>query len=279
MQLLSESGGLRPNVTSQPHDTLYEMTISRASLEVFFDTLLQPKLFADYGPNGLQVEGSEQIAKVAFAVSATAESIAAAVAFGAQALVVHHGLLWKFHGARPIAGPFARRMIPLIKHDINLFGFHLPLDGHPEIGNAASLAHRIGLSDLAPFGDYQGMPTGVKGVFAEPKRAGELQTQLQFTLDHEVLLASPDTGGPVRSLGIITGGANGEWKLAAAQGLDAYLTGEMSEHDWHESREAGLYMFAGGHHATERFGIQALMERVQAVFELECLFVDSANPA
>lgn len=255
------------------------MTISRASLELFFDTLLQPKLFADYGPNGLQVEGSEQIDKVAFAVSATAESVAAAVAFGAQALVVHHGLLWKFHGVRPITGPFARRVIPLVKNDINLFGFHLPLDAHPEIGNAASLAHRIGLSGLEPFGDYQGMPTGVKGVFEEPSLAKELQTRLKSILDHEVLLASPEGAGPIRSLGIITGGANGEWKLAAAQGLDAYLTGEMSEHDWHESREAGIYMFAGGHHATECFGIQALMEKVQSVFGLDCVYLDSANPA
>jgi len=216
---------------------------------------------------------------VAFAVSATAESAQAAIAWGAQALVVHHGLFWKFHGARPLTGPFARRVLPLVRHEINLFGFHLPLDAHPEVGNAASLGRHLGLTEQQPFGDYQGVATGVRGLLAEAISAEALRTRLVALLGRETWLASPDPQALVRSLGIITGGANGEWRAAAAAGLDAYLTGEMSEHDWHEAREAGIHMYAGGHHATERFGIQALLQRVQADLGLECRFFDSPNPA
>jgi len=255
------------------------MSIQRQALESYFAALLRPEGFKDYGPNGLQVEGAPMIDRIAFAVSATAESVAGAVAAGAQALVVHHGLFWKFHGARPLVGPFAKRIFPLVQHQINLFAYHLPLDAHPELGNAAMLAQGIGLNDLEPFGDCNGAPTGVRGRLEQPLGSNELRERLEALLKHPVLLASPDQAGAIRSIGIITGGANGDWKLAAAEGLDAYITGEMSEHDWHESREAGVTMFAGGHHATERLGIQALMARVQQDFGADCLFLDSANPA
>lgn len=255
------------------------MTISRQVLHDFFDALLAPGKFTDYCPNGLQVEGCDELARVAFAVSATADSVDKAVAGGAQALVVHHGLFWKFHGARTLTGPFARRVFPLVRGGVNLFAYHLPLDGHPEVGNAAVLGRRLGLTGQQPFGDCQGMPTGVKGFLEQPLSARALRRLLRDILGHEVLLASPDEQAQIQSLGIITGGANGEWKEAARQGLDAYLSGEMSEHDWHESREAGIHFFAGGHHATERFGIQALMESTREAFGLECFFIDSENPA
>lgn len=245
----------------------------------YFDELLQPDRFADYGPNGLQVEGGETIGRVAFAVSATLDSIERAVAGGAQALVVHHGLLWKFHGVRPLAGPYGRRLFPLITYRVNLFAYHLPLDAHGEIGNAARVGRQIGLTDFQPFGDYQGSPTGIKGRFEPPLAVVELQERLAKVLEHPVLLAEPAGAQPVASAGIITGGANGEWSRAVREGLDAYITGEMSEHDWHEAAEAGICMFAGGHHATERFGIQALMERVRLDLGLDCWFIDSPNPA
>lgn len=255
------------------------MNLTRRQLQQFFSQLLKPQEYTDYGPNGLQVEGAERIVRIAFAVSATADSVAQAVAGGAQALVVHHGLFWKFHGARSIVGPFAKRVAPLVKHDVNLFAYHLPLDGHPEVGNAAVLGRLIGLEAQQPFGDYQGCATGVKGLLAQPMAAARLRERLRQVLDHEVLLATPDPDALVHSLGIITGGANGEWKQAARQGLDAYLTGEMSEHDWHEAREAGVHMYAGGHHATEQFGIQALMARVRDELAVDCFYIASANPA
>lgn len=255
------------------------MAIERQALEAYFAELLRPEGFKDYGPNGLQVEGAPEIARIAFAVSATAESVNRAVEAGAQALVVHHGLFWKFHGARSLVGPFARRVFPLVRHQISLFAYHLPLDAHPALGNAAMLGKAIGLTCQEPFGDCQGAPTGVKGILERAHEAAVLAAKLEAVLNHPVLLASPEEARAIRSMGIITGGANGDWKLAAAEGLDAYITGEMSEHDWHESREAGVYMFAGGHHATERLGIRALMAQVRQDFGADCVFLDSDNPA
>lgn len=253
--------------------------ISRHVLEAHLRELLRSDRFPDYAPNGLQIEGKETIAKCAFAVSATRVSIEQCVAANADALIVHHGLFWKFHGARPLTGSFAGRVIPLVVQRVNLFAYHLPLDAHLEVGNAATLAGRIGLTELLPFGDYQGVATGIRGRFEAPIAARDLKQQLREVLRHEVLLASPDESATITSLGIITGGANSGWKDAVSAGLDAYLTGEMSEHDWHESREAGLHMFAGGHHATERFGIQALMQHVSATFDIDTVFFDSDNPA
>jgi dinuclear metal center YbgI/SA1388 family protein len=255
------------------------VSVARAELQRFLDDLLNPAAFTDYGPNGLQIEGAETIARVAFAVSATAESVRLAVEGGANALVVHHGLFWKFHGARTLTGTFARRVFPLVQGGINLFAYHLPLDAHPEVGNAAGLARALEMADLAPFGNHEGAPTGICGRFPEPLSAAALRERLQFVLDHPVLLASPDAAARVGSAGIITGGANRDWPLALAAGLDAYITGEMSEHDWHESREAGLHMYAGGHNATEEFGVRALMERVSRQFPVDCFFISSENPA
>jgi dinuclear metal center YbgI/SA1388 family protein len=255
------------------------MAITRPTLEQFLTALLNPGAFADYGPNGLQIEGREEIRRIAFAVSATAHSVAAAADWEADALIVHHGLFWKFHGARPLVGPFAGRVFPLVRHAINLFAYHLPLDAHPEIGNAAVLGHRIGLGEQAPFGDYQGCPTGVRGKLRVTLPASALRERLAEILDHPVLLATPEAAAPVRSVGIITGGANGGWAEAAKAGLDAYITGEMSEHDWHEAQEAGIHMYAGGHNATEQFGIQALMERIGRDLDVACRFIPSANPA
>jgi len=253
--------------------------LMRDDLDAFLKELLKPQDFADYGPNGLQIEGIERIERIAFAVSATADSAAVAVERNAEALIVHHGLFWKFHGPKTLTGPFARRVFPLVRNRISLFAYHLPLDAHPTVGNAASLGRAIGLVDRQPFGDYQRCPTGIKGVFADPLSAAALRKRLSAVLDHPVLLATPDERATVRSAGIITGGANRDWPLALQDGLDAYITGEMSEHDWHEAREAGIHLYAGGHNATERFGVQALMERVRDAFEVECFFIPSDNPA
>lgn len=255
--------------------------IKRSELEQYLKTLLKPELFDDYCPNGLQIEGKEEIKKILFAVSATRESTEHAARIGADTLIVHHGVFWKFHGSRTLTGPFAKRLFPLIKNDINLLGYHLPLDGHLEIGNAAALAKLIGLSKLENFGMYKGASTGIKGVFEKPIRAQDLKERLQLKLGHSILYSNPiETNGEIKSVGIITGGANSQWREAAALGLDAYITGEMSEHDYHESRESGVHMFAGGHHATEKFGIQSLMSLIEKEYPmLECSYIDSENPA
>lgn len=254
------------------------MPITRHDLHCFLDQLLSPESFPDYGPNGLQIEGQQHIERIAFAVSATADSVQTAAKRNARALIVHHGLFWKFHGPRTLTGPFARRVYPLVQNGINLFAYHLPLDAHLIVGNAAQLGERIGLENFQPFGDHQGCPTGIQGSFHHPLRAVDLRTRLCSVLDHPVLLASPDEQATIRSVGIITGGANREWTLALREGLDGYITGEMSEHDWHEAREAGIHMFAGGHNATEQFGVQAVMAEITKHFDVECFFIPSDNP-
>ena len=248
-------------------------------LESYLAKFLDIAKFEDYGPNGLQVQGRFQISKLAFAVSATRDSIAKAVAQGAHGLIVHHGLFWSFHGSRPLTGPFYYRVAPLIKHDINLLGYHLPLDAHPEIGNAKSLADLLGLQEIRPFGEYKGASIGVWGRFARAQGVNELSGAIQRACQHSVIVSSPPGVGNITTMGIITGGANGDWVESQRLGLDSYLTGEISEHDWHEAQEAGVTMYAAGHHATEQFGIQNLMGHIQKKFSLECVYIDSPNPA
>jgi dinuclear metal center YbgI/SA1388 family protein len=253
--------------------------VQRSDLQVFLDQYLEIKIFEDYGPNGLQIEGVEQIQKIAFAVSATQDSITKAIQEDAQALIVHHGLFWNFHGVRTITGPFAKRVRPLIEKQINLFGYHLPLDGHPISGNAVQLGQRLGLVDMQGFGKTKGTGlSGCSGQFKKPLSAQELKEKIQSVTQHQVLHAKGDAP-LIQTLGIITGGANGGWLEASRLGLDAYLTGEMSEHDWHESSESGIHMFAAGHHATEQFGVQSLMEVIQKQFSIATVYIDSENPA
>lgn len=255
--------------------------MKRIELEKFLKQLLKPELFDDYCPNGLQIEGNEEIKKIVFAVSVTKESSEYAAKINADALIVHHGAFWKFHGTRTLTGPFAKRLFPLIKNDINLLGYHLPLDGHPEIGNAASLAKIIGLTKLSSFGLYKGATTGIMGELDSAIKGSELKKLLEEKLNHSVLYSNPtEATTTIKKVGIITGGANSQWSEAYKLGLDAYITGEMSEHDYHESRESGIHMYAGGHHATEKFGIISLMEAIKKEFpSLECVFLDSENPA
>lgn len=254
-------------------------SIKRKDFEQFLNRTLNIWEFSDYGPNGLQIEGKKEVSKIAFAVSATKASVEQAVEWGADAMVVHHGLFWKFHVAKTITKAFAKRIIPLIKNDINLFGYHLPLDAHIELGNAASIAKQIGLEQLEPFGDHKGSPTGVKGKFATKISAADLQQKLEKVLNHQVIMATENDSEPMRSMGIITGGANSDWIHAFRDNLDAYLTGEISEHDWHESQESGVTYFAGGHNATEQFGVQSLQKLVESEFGLETKYFPSLNPA
>jgi len=253
----------------------------RDQLEDYLNSYLNIKAFQDYGPNGLQVEGKQEIKKIAFSVSATRDSIKKSVALGADALIVHHGLFWKFHGVRTLTGAFGARVAPLIKNDINLFGYHLPLDAHPVVGNAEAIAQRLEMINLDSFGDHKGAPTGRKGRLPKPMKVRDLQAQLEALLEHKVILSSPNPDQVIETLGIITGGANGDWVHCLKTKTQCYLTGEMSEHDWHEAQEAGIHMLAGGHHATEKFGIQLLQEHIDndKEFQVSTVFIDSPNPA
>lgn len=246
----------------------------------YFSKLLAPEVFEDYAPNGLQIEGKNSIKRVAFAVSATQDSLQKAISWGADAIVVHHGIFWKYQGARTITGAWGERVKLCVKNDLNLFAYHLPLDGHAEVGNAVALAQEIGLSNLSSFALHKKQPLGTKGEFKNPLTAIELKNKLKQVLNHDVILATPDENQKIKSMGIITGGANNDWVKAMEDGLDAYLTGEISEYNWHDSKEAGIHYFAGGHHATEKFGTISLMNRVKKDLpHLEVTFFDSENPA
>ncbi len=253
--------------------------VDRKELTKDINQLLDIYSFDDYGPNGLQIEGKRKVKKIAFAVSATRDSIEKAVKEKVDTMIVHHGLFWKFHGTKKLVGAFAKRVFPLVKNDINLLGYHLPLDAHMEYGNAATIADKIDLLDLHPFGDHKGVPIGVWGKFKTETSALNLKDKLAKVLNHSIILSSSDESEIINTMGIITGGANSAWRECLKNNLDSYLTGEMSEHDWHESKESGIHMFAGGHNATEQLGIQKLMTYIENKYQVKCLFIPSDNPA
>lgn len=252
---------------------------TQVEIAQYLSTLFHPELFEDYSPNGLQIGGKSSIKRVAFAVSATQDSIQKAIAWGADALIVHHGVFWKYQGARTLTGAWGERVKSCVKNDLNLFAYHLPLDAHAEVGNAVTLGKAIGLTDLAPFALHKKQPMGAKGKLTTPITAKDLKEKLKTVLNHDVILGTPDENKLIQTMGIITGGANNDWVKAFDDGLDSYLTGEISEYNWHDSIEAGVHYFAGGHHATERFGIMALMKKMESDLGLEVYFFDSLNPA
>ena len=233
--------------------------------------------YADYCPNGLQVDGRSQVRRLISGVTASQALIDEACDAGADAILVHHGYFWK--GEAPqLTGMKFRRLRALLKHDISLIAYHLPLDGHPELGNNISLARQLGIVDCKPVGE--GMPDSIlfAGDFPgapSPQQAAEL---IAGALGRQPVLVE---GGahPVRRIGICTGGAQGYIERAAELGLDAFITGEISEQTTHTAREEGVHFFAAGHHATERYGVQALGTELASVFGIEHQFVDVDNPA
>jgi dinuclear metal center YbgI/SA1388 family protein len=245
-------------------------------LIAYLDQYLDASRGRDYGPNGLQVEGKEEVRKVVTGVSACHELFVRAREAGADAVLVHHGLFWEGM-PRTLTGFQYRRVAELIRGEISLIAYHLPLDRHPELGNNALAGRAFGLADLEPFGLHEGLPIGFKGRFPEPIAASELVFRCRRIYGQEPLafLTGPD---PVKSLGIISGGAQRELYDAIADGLDAYITGEVSEWVMNVSREAGIHYLAAGHYATERLGIRALGEHLAERFGIEAEFIDVPNP-
>lgn len=241
------------------------------------DLVLTPEDLVDYGPNGLQVPGAEEVTRIVTGVSAQAELFSAAIARGAQLVVVHHGLLWDA-APRRISRALATRLRLLLSNDISLAAYHLPLDAHPEIGNNALIADGLGCSQREPFGRHRGRPIGVAGRF-EPDglAAGELFERVRSLTGREPLVfdAGPER---VRSIGIVSGGGSDSLAEAVDAGLDAFLTGEPTERVMGEAREAGIHFIAAGHYATETFGVRRLGDLVADRFGVEHDFVDLPNP-
>ena len=241
------------------------------------DELLHADGAADYCPNGLQVEGAPDVCRIVTAVSASHELFATAAERGADAVIVHHGILWNGSESTRIVGSFCDRLRLLIENRISLIAYHLPLDGHPELGNAAQLARRIGLEELEPFGIHCGAPAGVCGVFPDPVEVEEFIAAITEACEREPQVF-PGGEPLVSSVGIVTGGAQKEFHQAVAAGLDAFVTGEASEWVMHQAAEDQVHYVAAGHYATERFGIRALGRWIADHHGLDVEFIDLPNP-
>ncbi len=248
--------------------------VLREDLRVHLDTLLEAARFRDYCPNGLQVEGRERIGRIVCGVTASHALIEAAIERGADALLVHHGWFWKAEDGR-ITGFRKQRMARLLAHDINLFAYHLPLDAHAVLGNNAQLAQRLGWTVSGRFAEQD---IGFVGVPPAPTFAGELARHMEQVLGRAPLLI----GDPARKVARIawcSGGAQDYFEAALATGADVFVSGEISEQTVHLARETGMAFIAAGHHATERYGAQALGAHLAEQFGIECEFVDIDNPA
>lgn len=248
--------------------------MDRTQLQRHLDDLLDAARFKDYCPNGLQVEGTPEVARVVCGVTASLALIDAAIERGAQAILVHHGWFWRGEDGR-ITGLRRARIARLLAHDINLFAYHLPLDAHPELGNNAQLGRVLGLTPTAVAGE-QGLLW--IGEPAAPTSAGELAERFGATLGRTPLLVG-DAQRAVRRIAWCTGGAQGMFEQAIDAGVDLYLSGEISEQTTHTARESGVPYIAAGHHATERYGVQALGEHLAQSCGLQVAFVDIDNPA
>jgi dinuclear metal center YbgI/SA1388 family protein len=248
---------------------------NRNEIESHLHALLEVDRFKDYGPNGLQVEGRAEVGRLVSGVTASLALIDAAIADGADALVVHHGLFWRGQDGR-LVGWLGERVRRLMAHRINLFAYHLPLDAHPELGNNAQLGLRLGLVADARFGEQA---LGFAAPAGELVSLAALAARVQAALGGRAPLVLPGNGRALRRIGWCTGGAQGYFEAAIGAGVDVFLTGEVSEPQAHLARETGVAFLACGHHATECFGAPALAAHVAERFGLEHRFIEIANPA
>lgn len=251
-------------------------TVSRQDLLAALEQLLSPQLFNDYCPNGLQVEGRAVIRRLVTGVTASQALLDAAVEAGADAVLVHHGWFWKSEDAR-VTGIKKRRLATVLAHDLNLLAYHLPLDAHPELGNNVQLAQRLGLVVTGPLAPQDRRVVGNTGELTVPETAGRFAARVRGVLGREVLhIGNPEA--PVRTVGWCTGAAQGYIEQAVTAGVDLYLTGEVSEQTVHVARETGIQFLACGHHATERYGVQAVGDWAAARFGIEHRHIDIPNP-
>lgn len=248
---------------------LYELTD-------YTNQLLRAKDIADYCPNGLQVEGRAEVRRIVSGVTASLALLEAALAAEADLVLVHHGYFWK--GEEPsIVGMKARRLRLLLRADVSLLAYHLPLDVHPELGNNAQLGQRLGIS-IEQSIDGGSAPLIWRGRLPQPLAAEEFSSRLADLLQRQPLHVA---GGPakIHTIAWCSGAGQRFIEQAAAAGVDAFFSGEISEPTAHIARECGLHYFAAGHHATERFGVQALGEHLAMKFGLSHQFIDIGNPA
>lgn len=251
--------------------------LQRTRLTDYLDELLAVAAFDDYCPNGLQVEGRTEITRIMGGVTACQALVDVAVVRGVDALLVHHGYFWK--GENPcVVGMKQRRLKALLEAGINLLVYHLPLDAHPELGNNAQLAGLLGLQSEGGFGTGRGPDIGRFGSLEISLSAEAFVAHLTRQLGR-VPLHIAGGAAEIRRIAWCTGAAQGYIEAAAALGVDAFLSGEISESTVHAARELGIHYFAAGHHVTERGGVQALGAHLAEYFGVTFEFVDIDNPA
>jgi len=252
------------------------MAITLTQLVEYCDQTLDASRFSDYCPNGLQVEGRSEVTRLVCAVTANQSVVDAAVAANADVLLVHHGYFWR--GEAPqVVGMKRRRLHALLDAGISLLAYHLPLDAHPTLGNNAQLGRRLDIRGFDALGEAGTASVGNCGVFDPPRTVGEVVTQLEALTGRAPLLIGDDTR-EISRVAWCTGAAQGYLDRALAAGAQLYISGEISEQTVHEAREQGIAYVAAGHHATERYGVQALAEHLAATFDLHWAFIDCDNP-
>lgn len=250
--------------------------ISRIQLSDYLHDYLNCGQVNDYAPNGIQVEGKEHIKRLCTAVTASEAVIAQAVAWQADALIVHHGYFWR--GENPvIQGMKRKRIAALLKHDINLLAYHLPLDTHIELGNNACLAKLLSVNSVAMHRAGNTDNLLWSGLLATPLSGSVFAEFLERLLGRSVLYIQGSEQA-IKSIAWCSGAAQDFITEASRLGVDAYLSGEVSERTYYEAKELGINYYACGHHATERYGIQELGKYLANYFNLEHLFIDSENP-
>lgn len=241
--------------------------------------LYQPRVFKDYAPNGLQVEGKQEINKIVTGVTASMALIDAAIEKKADAIIVHHGYFWKGE-SQEIVGMKYRRISALIKNDINLFGYHLPMDAHLLVGNNSNLARALDLMELKPLEMEKPLEEsiGIVGMLSEAMSPEDFKHVIEDVVGREVLFEAV-SNEPITKVALCTGGAQGYIGKALAVNADVFITGEVSEQTIHTAREEGIHFCAAGHHVTECFGPRALAEYIRKEWGIDCEFIDIANPA
>jgi len=248
--------------------------ITRRELVACCDDLLQaPADLKDASRNGLQVEGTDSIHRVAFGVDASLALFQAAAAWDAQAIVVHHGLFWHDGWGR-VVGPEAARLRILLSAGMSLYASHIPLDCHPRLGNNAVIAGRLGLTACEPFGTYGGIPIGCKGSLPEPLPLEALAERINTALQTTCRILPVGRHDTVHTLGVISGGGADLVSQCPAAGVQCLLTGEITHQAVHPALEAAVPVIAAGHYATEVWGLRALMADLQQRFPVECRFID-----
>jgi dinuclear metal center YbgI/SA1388 family protein len=250
--------------------------ILRDELAAYLHELLACATMDDYAPNGVQIEGAGQIRKICTAVTASLDAINQAVSLKADALLVHHGYFWR--GEAPlITGTKRERIAKLINHDLNLFAYHLPLDCHTELGNNACLAKLFNLESIKQHQVGKTANLLWSGSLAKPISAEDFAKQIKDKL-HRTPLHISGTEKTIYRLAWCSGAAQDFIEQADSLGVDAYLSGEISERTYYQAKELGIHYFACGHHATERYGVQALGNHLANKYGLEHYFIDSSNP-